>query len=133
MPPDVWLAAESLWRWPNPPYRTRKPHTGIPPEPAEVRPPIPLAAAAERTRWVTCGDATAADPTITAAVKRITIAPPVIWGVANIFVLATGAAKAPLVAAVLQEAEPANPPVARLLRQCQGAVTFFLDKAAAGT
>lgn len=89
-------------------------------------------AAAERKRWVTWCDASSADPTITAAVKRITVTAPVIWGAADVFVLATGAAKAAAVAMVTQDAEPADPPVARMLRQCQGVVTFFLDKAAAG-
>ena len=89
-------------------------------------------AVAERERWVTWCDPVAANPAVTPAVKRITLTAPVIWQATNVFVLATGAAKAPVVAAVCADAPTADPPPARLLKACHGAVTFFLDKAAAG-
>jgi len=89
-------------------------------------------AAAERKRWVTWCDPAAANPEIKPAVKRITITAPVIWEAAHVMVLATGAEKTPVLAKIFDENEPVNPPVSRLLRQCKGQVSFFVDRAAAG-
>lgn len=88
-------------------------------------------AAGETKRWVTWSDPASVNPDIMPAVKRITLTAPLIWNSAHVFVLATGKEKAPVVANVLCDTEPPNPPVARLLRQCKGEVMFFLDKAAA--
>lgn len=89
-------------------------------------------AADEVSRWVTWCDPVAVNPNVKPPVKRITITKPLIWNAARVYVLATGAEKAPVIANIFSDAEPANPPVARLLRQCKGEVTFFLDRAAAG-
>lgn len=89
-------------------------------------------AASELNHWVTWSDPVSVNPNVKPAVKRITITKPLIWNSARIFVLATGKEKAPVLANIFSEAEPANPPVSRLLRQCKGEVTFFLDRAAAG-
>ena len=85
--------------------------------------PAPL----ERERWVTWCDPVAANPNVKPAVKRITITAPVILNAKNVFVLATGAEKAPVLAGIFSEFEPRNAPVSRLLRQCDGQVVFFLD------
>jgi 6-phosphogluconolactonase len=89
-------------------------------------------AAAERQRWVTWCDPVATNPDIKPPVKRITLTAPVIWHAANVFVMAVGKEKTPVIEKIWAEAEPTDPPVSRLLRQCRGDVTFFMDKAAAG-
>jgi 6-phosphogluconolactonase len=87
----------------------------------------------EMKRWVTTCDPVSANPAIKPPVKRITITSPVIWNARNVFVLATGAEKTPMLDKIFCEAEPQNPPVSRLVRKCTGWVCFFLDAAAAGT
>jgi 6-phosphogluconolactonase len=87
-------------------------------------------AAAERQRWMTWCDPI---PGMTPPVRRISIAAPVIWRATNVFVLATGAEKASTLAKVFADHDPSDSPPARLLRQCHGTVTFFLDKAAAAS
>ena len=86
----------------------------------------------ELTRWVTTCDPVSANPAIKPPVKRITITSPVIWNARNVFVLATGAEKTPMLEKIFSEAEPPSPPVSRLVRKCTGWVCFFLDTAAAG-
>lgn len=86
----------------------------------------------ELKKWVTWCDPNSANPAIKPPVKRVTITPPLIWNAAQVFVLATGAEKKPMLEKIFCENEPENPPVSRLLRQCKGEVTFFLDKAALG-
>ena len=54
------------------------------------------------------------------------------FAILTLFVLAAGPEKAAPLSKILADAEPPDPPVARLLRQCKGQVTFFLDHAAAG-
>ena len=90
--------------------------------------PAPL----EVLKWTTTCDPNSFNPAVKPAVKRITITSPVIWNARNVFVLATGAEKTPMLAKIFAEAEPDAPPVSRLVRKCNGVVTFFLDKAAAG-
>ncbi len=90
--------------------------------------PAPL----EVVKWTTTCDPNSFNPAVKPAVKRITITSPVIWNAKNIFVLATGAEKTPMLAKIFSETEPTDPPVSRLVRKCSGVVTFFLDKAAAG-
>ena len=90
--------------------------------------PAPL----EMKRWTTTCDPNSFNPAVKPAVKRITITAPVIWNAKNVFVLATGAEKTPMLAKIFSESEPPEPPVSRLVRKCSGVVTFFLDKAAAG-
>ena len=85
----------------------------------------------EMKRWTTTCDPVAANPAIKPPVKRITITAPVIWNSKNVFVLATGAEKTPMLKNIFCEEEPASPPVSRLVRKCTGPVTFFLDNAAA--
>ena len=85
----------------------------------------------EMQHWVTWCDPVAANPQIKPAVKRITITKPVIWHAANVLVLATGAEKRHVMQDVFAENDPANPPPARLLRQCRGQVTILMDQPAA--
>ena len=87
----------------------------------------------ERHRWVTWCDPVAANPGIKPPVKRVTMTAPVIWNAAHVFVLATGAEKAPVLANIFSDEDPPNPPVSRLLRKCHGKVKFFLDQASAST
>ncbi|HYG73797.1 MAG TPA: 6-phosphogluconolactonase [Planctomycetota bacterium] len=89
-------------------------------------------AASETQKWVTWCDPASTNPNIKPAVKRITITAPVIWNAANVIVMATGAEKAAPLAKVFSENEPADPPIARLLRKCKGQVTFFMDREAGG-
>jgi len=84
----------------------------------------------EMSNWVTWCDPNSANPAIKPPVKRVTMTTPVIWSAANVFVLATGAEKKPMLAKIFSESEPADAPVSRLLRKCKGQVTFFLDQAA---
>jgi 6-phosphogluconolactonase len=86
----------------------------------------------EVVKWVTTCDPNSFNPAIKPAVKRVTITSPVIWAAGNVFVLATGAEKTPMLAKIFSAAEPPDPPVSRLVRKCSGNVTFFLDTAAAG-
>ena len=88
-------------------------------------------APAVRDRWVTWCDPNSFNPAIKPPVKRVTITAPVIWAAGEVFVLATGAEKTPMLAKIFAEAEPPDAPVSRLVRQCKGKVTFFLDEAAA--
>jgi len=85
----------------------------------------------ELSRWATWCDPNAFNPSIQPPVKRVTVTPPVIWNAAQVFVLATGAEKTPMLAKIFAENEPQDAPVSRLLRKCKGKVTFFLDEAAA--
>jgi 6-phosphogluconolactonase len=85
----------------------------------------------ELKKWATWCDPNSANPAIKPPVKRVTVTTPVIWNAAQIFVLATGAEKTPMLSKIFSEAEPTDPPVSRLLRQCKGTVTFFLDEPAA--
>jgi 6-phosphogluconolactonase len=85
----------------------------------------------ERQKWAVSCDPNSFNPSIKPAVKRVTITAPVIWNAANVFVLATGAEKTPMLNKIFSDNEPADPPVSRLLRECKGQVTFFLDEAAA--
>lgn len=87
-------------------------------------------AANEMTRWVTWSDPAAFNPSIKPPVKRVTITKPVIWNSANVFVLATGPEKKPILAKIFSESEPPDPPVSRLLRECKGNVEFFVDRSA---
>lgn len=89
-------------------------------------------APAERKRWVTNCDPTAANPKIKPPVPRVTITAPVIWNARAVFVLATGAEKAPVLAKIFPDAEPPDPPVSRLVREARGPVHFFIDPAAWG-
>jgi 6-phosphogluconolactonase len=86
----------------------------------------------EMKKWVTWCDPNSANPAIKPPVKRVTITPPVIWNAAQVIVLATGAEKKPMLDKIFMDAEPENPPVSRLLRQCKGDVTFLVDKPAVG-
>ncbi|HEY3322572.1 MAG TPA: 6-phosphogluconolactonase [Planctomycetota bacterium] len=85
----------------------------------------------EMQKWVTWCDPVLTNPAIKPAVKRITITQAIIWRSAQVFVLATGGQKAMNLAKIFADAEPPKPPVARLLRECKGTVSFFLDNAAA--
>ena len=85
----------------------------------------------EMTRWATWCDPNSFNPAIKPAVKRVTVTTPVIWNASQIFVLATGAEKTPMLSKIFADNEPQNAPVSRLLRKCKGTVTFFLDEAAA--
>ena len=85
----------------------------------------------EMTRWVTWCDPNSFNPAIKPPVKRVTMTTPVIWNAAQIFVLATGAEKTPMLSKIFSENQPQDPPVSRLLRKCKGQVTFFLDEPAA--
>ncbi len=84
-------------------------------------------AVTEKQLWVTSCDPLSTNPKVVPPVKRITITPPVIQNAGHVFVMATGAEKAQAMAGVFASAEPLRPPVARLLRRCNGTVTFFLD------
>jgi 6-phosphogluconolactonase len=85
----------------------------------------------ETTKWATWCDPNSFNPAIKPPVKRVTVTPPVIWNAAQIFVMATGAEKTPMLSKIFSDNEPADPPVSRLLRKCKGQVTFFLDEPAA--
>jgi 6-phosphogluconolactonase len=85
----------------------------------------------ERGKWAVACDPNSFNPNVKPAVKRVTITAPVIWNAAHVFVLATGAEKTPMLTKIFSDKEPADAPVSRLLRECQGQVTFFLDEAAA--
>ena len=89
--------------------------------------PAPL----ELNNWVTTCDPNSFNPAIKPPVKRITVTSPVIWSAHKIFVMATGGEKTPMLQKIFSEDTPVNPPVSRLLRQCKGEVTFFLDAPAA--
>lgn len=84
----------------------------------------------EMTRAVTWCDPTVANPAVNPPVQRVTITTPVIWRAENVFVLAEGESKRPILAKICAPDPVENPPVARLLRQCKHAVRFFLDDAA---
>lgn len=89
-------------------------------------------APAELTRTVTFCDPTTVNPSVKPAVPRITITAPVIWRAANVFVLAEGESKKPVLAKIFSSGPIDGPdtPVARLLWRCKGQVRFFIDTSA---